>query len=89
MMIQLRIKIMSEKLHPEQLFELFYQDLTPEMNPPGMPKWRSAGMHMWWYERFMNALNGVEEPRALKSWAEAPQMWLKGYKQGMKQSNPE
>jgi len=80
---------MSEKLHPEQLFELFYQDLTPEMNPPGMPKWRSEGMFMWWRERFMNALNGVEEPHALRSWAEAPQMWLKGYKQGMKQNKPE
>ena len=87
MMIQLRIKIMSEKLHPEQLFELFYQDLTPEMNPPGMPKWRSAGMHMWWYERFMNALYGVEEPHALKSWAEAPQMWLAGYKKALNQKD--
>lgn len=70
---------MNEKLHPEQLFELFYQDLTPEMNPPGMPKYRSEVMAMWWRERFMNALNRIEEPRALRSWAEAPQMWLAGY----------
>lgn len=32
--------------NPEQLFELFYSDLTPDMNPPGMPKWRSQGMFM-------------------------------------------
>lgn len=50
------------------------------MNPPGMPKYRSEGMYKWWHERFMNALNSVEEPRALRSWAEAPQMWLAGYK---------
>lgn len=49
MMIQLRIKIMSEKLHPEQLFELFYKDVTPEMNPPGMTKHHDKVMYMWWY----------------------------------------
>ncbi|ATO20010.1 hypothetical protein BS636_10260 [Acinetobacter sp. LoGeW2-3] len=80
---------MSENLHPEQLFELFYQDLTPDMNPPGMVKHRSEGMFMWWRERFMNALNGIEEPMALRSWAEAPQMWLKGYKRGTQGNNPE
>lgn len=76
-------------MHPEQLFELFYTDITPEMNPPGMPKYRTQVMYMWWRERFMNALNGVEEPYALRSWAEAPKMWLAGYREGMKQNNPE
>lgn len=37
----------------------------------------------------MSALHGIEESGGLRSWAEAPQMWLKGYKQGMKQNNPE
>ena len=87
MMIQLRIKIMSEKLHPEQLFELFYKDVTPEMNPPGMTKHHGKVMYMWWRERFMNALSGIEEPYALRSWAEAPQMWLKGYNRGLKENN--
>jgi len=69
-------------LNSEQLFELFFNDITPEMNPPGMPKYRSEGTYKGWHERFMNALNRVEEPRALRSWAEAPQMWLAGYKAG-------
>ena len=76
-------------MHPEQLFELFYQDLTPEMNPPGMPKYRSEAMYQWWHERFMNAFYGIQEPMQYRSWAQDPQMWLAGYKQGMKQSNPE
>lgn len=67
-------------MQAEQLFELFYQDITPEMNPPGIQKYRCDGMYQWWYERFMNAFYGLEEPRALRSWAEVPQMWLRGYK---------
>lgn len=23
-------------MNPEQLFEMFFQDITPDMNPPGM-----------------------------------------------------
>jgi hypothetical protein len=75
-------------MHPEQLFELFYQDVTLDMNPPEMPKYQGTVMYMWWRKRFMNALSGVKEPYALRSWAEAPQMWLKGYEQGMKQNQP-
>lgn len=66
---------------PLKLFDLFYQDITPEMNPPGFPKHRSEMMHYWWRERFLNAYHGVQEPNGLRSWAEAPQMWLAGYKQ--------
>lgn len=54
------------------------------MNPPGMPKYRSEGMYKWWHERFMNALNRVEEPHDLRSWTEAPQMRLADYKAGSK-----
>ena len=78
---------MSNEKRPEQLFELFYQDITLEMNPPGMPKHRSEGMFMWWRERFMNAYFGHEESKALSSWAEASQMWLKGYNRGLKENN--
>lgn len=74
-------------MNPEQLFELFYQDITPEMNPPGMPKYRSEVMYMWWRERFMNAYFGHEEPKVLSSWAEAPQMWLKGFNRGLEENN--
>ncbi|WP_457794918.1 hypothetical protein [Acinetobacter baumannii] len=70
-------------MNPEQLFELFFQDITTDMNPPGM-KYRCDAMRYWWRERFMNAFYGVEEPLSLRSWAEAPQMWLKGYRQCQK-----
>ncbi|MFP5005885.1 hypothetical protein ACLFLN_09640 [Acinetobacter pittii] len=36
-------------------------------------------MKRFWYARFMNAYNNEQEPFALMSWAEAPQMWLAGY----------
>ena len=70
-------------MNPEQVFELFYRAITTDMNPPGMPKYKSLADEYWWRERFMNALNGVEEPKALRTWAEAPQMWLKGYRQAL------
>ena len=54
-----------------------------------MPKYRSEAMYQWWHERFMNAFYGIQEPMQYRSWAQEPQMWLAGYKQGMKQSNPE
>ncbi|MCU4483649.1 hypothetical protein [Acinetobacter ursingii] len=69
-------------MNPEQLFELFYQDITADMNPPGM-RHRSEAVRYWWRERFMNAQQGIEEPRSIRSWAEAPQMWLKGYQRGI------
>lgn len=78
---------MINRINPEQLFELFYKDVREDMNPPGIL--RGHGMYIWWHERFMNALNGVQEPYSLRSWAEAPQMWLTGYKQGLKSNNPE
>lgn len=51
------------------------------MNPPGMPKWQSEGIKHWWRERFMNALNAIQEERSLRSWAEAPQMWVAAYRE--------
>lgn len=51
------------------------------MNPPEMPKWQSEGMKHWWRERFMNALNAIQEERSLRSWAEAPQMWVAAYRE--------
>lgn len=49
------------------------------MCPPGLRhhSYRSN----WWRERFMNAYLGIQEPRDLRSWAEAPQMWLAGYRE--------
>lgn len=70
-------------MNPKQLFELFFQDITTDMNPPGM-KHHCEAMYYWWRERFMNAYYGVEEPWRLRSWAEAPQMWLKGYRKCQK-----
>ena len=68
-------------MHPEQLFELFYKNVTFDMNPPGFPKYKTLMMEEWWRERFMNAYFGHQEPKALISWAEAPQMWLAGYRE--------
>lgn len=69
-------------MNPEQLFELFLQDLTPDMNPPGF-KYRPKLLRDWWHERFMNAFQGIKEPHSIRSWAEAPTMWLKGYGRGL------
>jgi len=49
------------------------------MNPPFIYKHDSKGLHHFWHERFRNAFYGIEEPYSLRSWAEAPQMWLAGY----------
>lgn len=57
--------------HPEQLFEMFFKNVREDMNPPGMMH-RGRVMYHFWHERFMNALNGVQEPKGLRSWAEAP-----------------
>lgn len=73
--------------HPEQLFELFYRNVRQDMNPLHLR--RGAGMRLWWYERFMNALHGIEEPYSLRSWAEAPQMWLAGYRENQKETQIE
>lgn len=70
--------------NPEKLFELFYQDITPEMNPPGMTKHHGKMMYMWWHERFMNAFFGNEEPYSLRSWAEARKCGWQGIGQNKK-----
>ena len=70
--------------NPDALFELFFHDLTPEMNPLGM-KHRGNAMYHFWLERFMNAYYGVQEPYSLRGWGEAPQMWLIGYRRGYQQ----
>lgn len=66
---------------PEQLFELFYKNVREDMNPCGLR--RHNGMYQWWHERFMNAFYGIQEPSHLRSWAEAPQMWLAGYRENL------
>lgn len=71
-------------MHPEQLFELFYKNVTLEMNPPGFPKYKTRMMEEWWRERFMNALNGIQEPHGLRIWAEAPKMWVAGFTENNK-----
>lgn len=67
--------------NPEQLFELFYKNVRRDMQPPFIYKHDSKGQHHFWHERFMNAYQGISEPYGLRSWAEAPQMWLAGYYQ--------
>lgn len=71
--------------NPEALFEIFYKDITSDMNPPGFPKYHCSWVRSWWLERFMNAYHGIKEPNGLRSWAEAPQMWLAGYRRAQQQ----
>ena len=80
---------MKEVLHPEQLFELFYKNIRSDMQPPFIYKHDSKGVYHFWHERFMNAYHGVQEPHGLRSWAEAPQMWLAGYHQRQSENTPE
>ncbi len=35
----------------------------------------------------MNAYHNVREPSGLMSWAEAPQMWLAGYREKQNEDN--
>ena len=65
--------------NPEQLFELFYKNVREDMCPPGLR--HHSYRYNWWRERFMNAYYGTKEPYSLMSWAEAPQMWLAGYRE--------
>lgn len=67
--------------NPEQLFELFYKSIRKDMNPFFIGRHNSEGMYRFWHERFMNAYYGIQESMDLQSWAEAPQMWLAGYRQ--------
>ncbi|WP_349929211.1 hypothetical protein ABJ384_04960 [Acinetobacter sp. A1-4-2] len=75
--------------NPEQLFKLFYQSINEKMNPYFIGGHNSEGVYRFWHERFMKAFYGIRESRDLESWAEAPQMWLAGYKQGLKENNQE
>lgn len=70
-------------MYPEQLFELFYKNISDDMCPPELC--RTNYKRQWWRERFMNAFHGIQEERSLRSWAEAPQMWLAGYHQFQKE----
>ena len=75
----------GDPMNPEQLFELFYKSVREDMNPCGLR--RHNGMYQWWHERFMNAYYGIEETHNLRSWGEAPQMWLAGYRENEKGHN--
>ncbi len=77
--------------NPHELFELFYKNITSSMHPWWFGKYNNEGIQYFWRERFMNAFYGNTEPRDLQSWAEAPIMWLAGYRELIKreeQSEP-
>lgn len=50
------------------------------MTPPFIYKHDSKGVYHFWHERFRNAFYGIEETYNLRSWAEAPQMWVAAYR---------
>lgn len=72
---------MEVSFHPEQLFELFYKNIRDDMQPPFIWKHSGEARYHFWHARFMNAYFGIQEPYSLRSWAEAPQMWLAGYRE--------
>ena len=76
-------------MHPEQLFELFYKNVYEKMNLYFIGRHNSEGLYRFWRERFMNAFYGIRESRDLESWAEAPKMWLAGYRQFSQEKNTE
>ncbi|MDO3665042.1 hypothetical protein [Acinetobacter higginsii] len=45
-------------MNPHQLFELFFMDIKPSMNPSLMPKHQCEGIKEFWRERLMNAFYG-------------------------------
>lgn len=65
----------KKRLTKEQLFELFFQDVTVDMNPPGIH--HGKAMYEFWRLRFIEVIDGENSP--YRSWNEAPRMWLKGY----------
>ena len=67
--------------NPEQLFELFYKNIRDDMHPYFLGKQNHEAKYHFWRERFINAYYGKQETWNLKSWGEAPQMWLAGYNQ--------
>lgn len=66
-------------MNENQLFELFYMDIKPSMNPPLMSKHHCDGLKAFWRERFMNAYYGRQEPHSFMTWGEIAQMWVAGY----------
>lgn len=73
--------------NPQELFELFYKNVHEKMNPYFIGRHNSEGVYRFWRERFMNAFYGIQDSRDLESWAEAPQMWLAGYREHSKENS--
>lgn len=65
-------------MHTEELFQLFFKLLDPDMHPPKL--YQRGSLEMFWRERFSEAL-GLQEPSyAMMSYVELPKIFLKTYK---------
>ncbi|MCU4617846.1 hypothetical protein [Acinetobacter pittii] len=63
--------------HPLELFEIFFKSITPEMCPPGMRRAGPRAMHLFWENRFLNVINGIQEKEfVLAGFSELPTVWL-------------
>lgn len=62
----------------EELFQLFFKLLDPDMHPPKL--YQPGDLKMFWRERFSEAL-GFQEPNgAMMSYVELPKIFLKTYR---------
>ena len=65
-------------MHTEELFQLFFRLLDPDMHPP--INHQRGNLEMFWRERFSEAL-GFQEPNgAMMSYVELPKIFLKTYR---------
>ena len=69
-------------MHTEELFQLFFKLLDPDMHPPRL--YQRGDLEMFWRERFSEAL-GFQEPKgAMMSYVELPKIFLKTYREKKK-----
>ncbi len=65
-------------MHTEELFQLFFKLLDPDMHPPKL--YQRGDLEMFWRNRFSEAL-GFQEPNgAMMSYVELPKIFLKAYR---------
>lgn len=65
-------------MHTEELFELFFKLLDPDMHPPKL--YQRGNLEIFWRERFSEALGSKEPAREMMGYLELPKIFLKTYR---------
>ena len=65
-------------MHTEELFQLFFKLLDPDMHPPRL--YQRGDLEMFWRERFSEALGFQEAHGAMMGYVELPKIFLKTYR---------